>query len=396
MAIVPSNLYAGRIIDGDAGYPYGKALDIQGGVVGTGTPVRATWLNDVFGFQQALLAEVGFFPSGIADAVGSSQYLNAIKQLINNSSTGLQSNIDSEAATRLANDNTLQSNIDTEESSRVAADNTLQGNITSEAATRLAADNTLQGNIDTEETNRIAADDAITTELNKLATETQVGRVEKATSAEALSGTADKFMDAALTKETLHEYGLEEVKLLSTGDALDTTLPVGFYTLSGAVTNLPAGVTSATGVSINDTSEGMVLLADTSAEEVYVNWQVSETYSTFAKLKHSKNTNSNVFLAEAIGDVLGDGYGDSIITGKIYLPLDSYSSPTGITLNGTFDVKSVDGSTTFATGITTLTLDSSSSPKRAVINVTGLVGVAIDQPIVLHSVEVDSSVTVNF
>ncbi len=378
MAIVPSNLYEGRIIDGDAGYPYGKALDLQGGVVGTGTPVRATWLNDVFGFQQALLAEVGFFPSGIADAVGSSQYLNAIKQLINNSSTGLQSNIDAEAATRLANDNTLQSNIDTEESSRVAAGNTLQGNI------------------DTEETNRIAADDAITTELNKLATETQVGRVEKATSTEALSGTAGKFMDATLTKEVLHEYGLEEVKLLSTGDALDTTLPVGFYTLSGAVTNLPAGVTSVTGVSINDASEGMVLLADASAEEVYVNWQVSETYSTFAKLKHSKNTNSNVFLAEAIGDVLGDGYGDSVTSAKVFLPLDSYSSPTGITLNGTFDVKSVDGSTTFATGITTLTLDSSSSPKRAVINATGLVGVAIDQPIVLHSVEVDSSVTVDF
>lgn len=81
MAISPKNLYPSRIIDGDAGFPYGKALDIQNGVVGTGTPLRATWLNDIFGFQQSLLSEANITPNGTPDEVGSSQYLDAVKHV---------------------------------------------------------------------------------------------------------------------------------------------------------------------------------------------------------------------------------------------------------------------------------------------------------------------------
>tara|TARA_R110002012_G_scaffold49804_2_gene128766 strand:+ start:27499 stop:29634 length:2136 start_codon:yes stop_codon:yes gene_type:complete len=82
MAISPKNLYPSRVIDGDGAYPYGKALNVQNGVEGTGTPLEAEWLNDIWGSQQALLAEAGISPNGQPDSVGNSQYLDALKKLI--------------------------------------------------------------------------------------------------------------------------------------------------------------------------------------------------------------------------------------------------------------------------------------------------------------------------
>ena len=71
--------------------------------------------------------------------------------------TTLQSNIDSESASRISADSTLQSNITSEAVTRASADAGLQANITNEAITRSSADVTLQNNIDAEETARIAA-----------------------------------------------------------------------------------------------------------------------------------------------------------------------------------------------------------------------------------------------
>jgi len=86
MAIVASNLYSGRVITGDAGYPLGKAQDIVNGEKGTGTPLRASWVNDQWGFMQALLAAANITPSGTPDQVGQSDYLDAIIALTKNAS----------------------------------------------------------------------------------------------------------------------------------------------------------------------------------------------------------------------------------------------------------------------------------------------------------------------
>ena len=82
MAIVASNLYSGRVITGDSAYPYGKAQDIINGEKGTGTPLRASWVNDTWGFLQALLDEADIAPSGTPDGVGASQYLDALKEIL--------------------------------------------------------------------------------------------------------------------------------------------------------------------------------------------------------------------------------------------------------------------------------------------------------------------------
>lgn len=79
MALDPSTEFPGKITAPDANYPYGSARDITVPGDGTGTPWLAVLVNDIFGFQQALLTEAdGIVPSGSPDTVLASDYLNAV------------------------------------------------------------------------------------------------------------------------------------------------------------------------------------------------------------------------------------------------------------------------------------------------------------------------------
>ena len=81
MAIIPETEFPGKIVPGNASYPYGQARDITTPSDGTGTPLRASLVNDIFGFQQALLAAAGVTPSGAPDTAVASQYLQALQTL---------------------------------------------------------------------------------------------------------------------------------------------------------------------------------------------------------------------------------------------------------------------------------------------------------------------------
>lgn len=81
MAINPQTQYPGKITPGNADYPYGAARNITSPGDGTGTPWEAALVNDLFGFQQSLLASAGLVPSGNPDKVGQSQYLDALLKL---------------------------------------------------------------------------------------------------------------------------------------------------------------------------------------------------------------------------------------------------------------------------------------------------------------------------
>lgn len=82
MAIIPETEFSGKIIAGNANYPYGQARDITTPSDGTGTPWRASLVNDIFGFLQATLIEGGVTPSGAPDTATVSQYLAALKNII--------------------------------------------------------------------------------------------------------------------------------------------------------------------------------------------------------------------------------------------------------------------------------------------------------------------------
>jgi hypothetical protein len=79
MAINPSIRYSGRTDTSDPAYPRGKARNVAVVGDGTGTPWEKDLVNDLFGFQQALLGAALIVPSGTPDKVGASQYLDAVE-----------------------------------------------------------------------------------------------------------------------------------------------------------------------------------------------------------------------------------------------------------------------------------------------------------------------------
>lgn len=89
MAINPAALYPGGTVPPNASYPYGSAKDVTAPGTGDGTPLRAAWVNDWFGFQQAVMGAAGVTPSGSPDTAQLSQIFNAITSIIRNASSGV-------------------------------------------------------------------------------------------------------------------------------------------------------------------------------------------------------------------------------------------------------------------------------------------------------------------
>lgn len=82
MALNPAARYPGQLETGVPGYPYGKAQNVIGVGDGNGTPFERDLVNDVLGFQQALLVTAGITPSGTPESATSSQYLQAFYRLL--------------------------------------------------------------------------------------------------------------------------------------------------------------------------------------------------------------------------------------------------------------------------------------------------------------------------
>lgn len=82
MAINPILRYGGQVFDNRVGYPYGSARNKSTPTDTNGTPLERMWVNDIWGFQQALLNEAGIVPTNSPDRVGASQYLQAIQAII--------------------------------------------------------------------------------------------------------------------------------------------------------------------------------------------------------------------------------------------------------------------------------------------------------------------------
>lgn len=78
MAIKPSARYPAQT-DADAAYPQGKARNSGTFQDGTGTPFEKDLVNDIFGFQQALLLAADLTPSESPDTANVSQYLEAVR-----------------------------------------------------------------------------------------------------------------------------------------------------------------------------------------------------------------------------------------------------------------------------------------------------------------------------
>jgi len=82
MAIIPSSKYSGQTTTSDGNYPLGKAKNVTVAGDGTGTPLEADWVNDIWGLLQGILASAGVTASGSPDNAVAGQYLAALKQIL--------------------------------------------------------------------------------------------------------------------------------------------------------------------------------------------------------------------------------------------------------------------------------------------------------------------------
>lgn len=82
MALIPGARYPAQTDNSDPNYPHGKARNVSLPGSGDGTPWEEDIVNDVLGFQQALLRKANITPSGSPDHSLASQYLDAIEKLV--------------------------------------------------------------------------------------------------------------------------------------------------------------------------------------------------------------------------------------------------------------------------------------------------------------------------
>ena len=81
MAINPAALWPGKTVPASTDYPQGSAQNVTTSGDGTGTPWEAALINDIWGFLQGLLSEVGATPTGNPDTATESQYLQAVQTM---------------------------------------------------------------------------------------------------------------------------------------------------------------------------------------------------------------------------------------------------------------------------------------------------------------------------
>ena len=81
MAIYPEQQYPGKINPSNADYPFASAKNVSLPNSGDGFPLEKEWINDLLGWEQALLKKAGISPSGKADTARNSQYLAAMQAL---------------------------------------------------------------------------------------------------------------------------------------------------------------------------------------------------------------------------------------------------------------------------------------------------------------------------
>ena len=82
MALKIFEKFSPRANPADTDYPYGSIKNESVPGAKDGTPLDASWGNDMLGFTDALLAEAGITPSGNPDTAIASQRLDAMKTVI--------------------------------------------------------------------------------------------------------------------------------------------------------------------------------------------------------------------------------------------------------------------------------------------------------------------------
>lgn len=93
MALQRDTLYAGRFSTATSSHPQGAFKNRTTSTAQDGSYLEAQWLNDWDGFFGSLLSKAGLTPDGNVDAVGASQYFNALLTVASVAPVGTSRNL---------------------------------------------------------------------------------------------------------------------------------------------------------------------------------------------------------------------------------------------------------------------------------------------------------------
>ena len=93
MALQRDTLYAGRFNTATTAHPQGAFKNRTTSTAQDGSYLEAQWLNDWDGFFGSLLSKAGLTPNGSVDAVGASQYFNALLTVASIAPVGTSRNL---------------------------------------------------------------------------------------------------------------------------------------------------------------------------------------------------------------------------------------------------------------------------------------------------------------
>ena len=174
----------------------------------------------------------------------------------------------------------------------------------------------------------------------------------------------------------------------------DTVTATGFYATEGTATSRPPNASS--GRLTHQTWDGsnnygtQIFQDITSIVRMWMRTKSAGTWSDWVQMYTTANLNTNQFGSGA-NKYIALGYAQSATSARFFLPISFYSTPSSITVSGTFFAL-LGGSSKGDAVITGL---AAASNKMAVISVEGLSGLTTGQAVSLYATSSDAKITVN-
>ncbi|QHZ59724.1 tail fiber protein [Alteromonas phage vB_AmeM_PT11-V22] len=122
---------------------------------------------------------------------------------------------------------------------------------------------------------------------------------------------------------------------------------------------------------------------------------LTSSFSDWLEFHHSGNTNFNEFGGN-VGDTIATGAAHGANYASFELPINSTSSPAGVSVAGAFSVVAKSGTATRVASTTVNFSGADSSKKIAVVSVTSSGAFTAGEVLILRSAANNSKITVNF
>lgn len=181
-------------------------------------------------------------------------------------------------------------------------------------------------------------------------------------------------------------------------DILDPDIPTGFYTYTSSTANAPS--VFGTVIIQKRSGTGQRTYIATSGQESgdtylrHTNDAAGED-SGWRKVYSSGSVNLNEFGGQQASDDVAIGVGVSSSLVNFHIPINAYSTPSGVSVEGSFEVENVSRQTIGA-GISSFTLNGRTSNRMIVLSVPGLSGVVVGDIYHLSTESVASKLTINY